>query len=432
MHSIDTSTPALVLAGQENALAITRNLGRHGIDVHVSGAKSCWAIYSRYCKEAHLIPLGANPIEFWRDLLLGPKSERLHGLVLVPCNDDALEFVAAHENALRRFYILEDFDAALHKALLDKQATVELANKAGVPAPKQYPVKTVSDVKALRGKIKLPALVKALNTHAFNRALGSKVLVADESFEQLCAHAQRAFDANQQIMIVEMIPGGDDQLCSYFTYITPDGDYLFDFTKSVVRRYPVGYGSGACHVTKWQPDVVEMGRRFFESVDFRGIGNIEFKRDGDQLKIIEVNTRFAASHELIVQSGAPIDLIVYCYLTKQSIPKFKHYEQNRYLWAPITDTLSFLELHRRGKISFRAWVTDLLRHRITFPIFRITDPYPSLRQAWSLVQKLGVRVTQRILRHVRSRKEPLKEKPAANNNSNALNPASGVGPTGRT
>ncbi len=385
--SFDPATPVIVLAGQENSLAVVRNLGRLGVDITVSGPTICWALYSRYCKRALTIPDGVDLIEHWHELLLGTDSDAYHGSLLIAGNDDAIEFFAKYENALRERYILEEFDAELHLVLLNKQKTVELAEAAGVPAPQQFRVKTLEDVDALRTSIELPAMIKALNTHEFNRIIGSKVLVAEDSFDELRDHAKRAFDANLDVMVVEMIPGEDDQLCSYFTYITENGERLYDFTKSVVRRYPLGYGAGACHVTKWQPDVAEMGRRFFEHIGFRGTGNIEFKRDGSTLKIIEVNARYVASHELIVRSGAPLDVIAYCHLTGQPAPLFSSYEEGRYLWSPIADVLAMLALRRTGKLTVIAWAQDIATHRITFPVFQVSDPYPSVHHGLSLLGK---------------------------------------------
>jgi len=398
MTKFDTSTPVLLLAGQENTLSITRNLGRRGIDVRVSGKKSCWALYSRYCKKSYLVADDIDILDYWHNLLITPENNPLKGHIILACNDDALEFVIANREALEELYTLEEFDRDLNIALLDKQTTIDLAQKADVPAPKYWPVQSMEDIDALEGELELPVVIKPINSVAFRRKIGAKLLIAEESFDELRAHAARAFEHELEVMVVELIPGGDDQLCSYFTYITPSGDYLFDYTKSVIRRYPVGYGGGSCHITKWQPDVMEMGRRFFESTGFRGMGNIEFKRDGDLLKIIEVNTRFAGSHELITTSGAPIDWIVYCHLTGQEIPTYDTYDQGRYLWAPIADTLSFLQLRSQGKLTFSAWMGDILAHKITFPTFRITDPQPAIRVFMSIAGKFRTRILGKVFR----------------------------------
>ena len=41
----------------------------------------------------------------------------------------------------------------------------------------------------------------------------------------------------------------------------------------------VNRGGGCYHETKWLPETAELGRRFFTGIGFRGMGNIEFKRD---------------------------------------------------------------------------------------------------------------------------------------------------------
>ena len=111
----------------------------------------------------------------------------------------------------------------------------------------------------------------------------------------------------------------------------------------------------------------------------KGIGNVEFKRDlrDGQLKIIESNARFVATHELFVRSGAPCDLLVYCHLTKQSLPDLSNYKQFMRMWHPVQDFCAYRELQARGELSFGGWLRSIM-HPQVFPALSLSDPKPAI------------------------------------------------------
>ena len=323
--SINTATPVMLLGGRENALAVTRNLGRRGVTIRVSNVPGSWAMQSRFCAESYPVPDGTPVSEYWEELLLGPDSSRFHGQVIFACNDPALVFVAEHRDALRQHYLIVDSDPDLQLALLDKQKTLELARRAGVPAPNYWSISNLADIEKIRGDIHYPVMVKPIDTHSFSKVFGRKLFIIESSFDELKEKIRLSHEQNMDVMVVEMIPGPDSLLTSYNTFIDSAGNRLFDFTKSVFRRYPKNRGSGCYHKTEWLPEVAELGQKFFTGIGFCGIGNVEFKRDprDGRYKIIESNARFVATHELFVRAGAPSDLLIYCYLTGQPVPEFE-------------------------------------------------------------------------------------------------------------
>ena len=390
MNTLNTSVPVLVLGGKENSLSIVRHLASHGIRVSASGPTNCWGLYSRHCAQRFRIPAGTGAAGYWHDLLLAGKRY-LDGHMLMPCSDEAIEFIATHHAELAKRYILDDGQPALRMALLDKKKTLELAEQAGVPAPKFWSVDKGSDLDAIREEITLPAMVKPIHSHKFSKVFGRKLFIVEKDFDELKRCVERAHEHDLEVMVVEMVPGPDDLLSSYYTYIDGDGHRLFDFTKRIIRRYPVNRGGACYHATEWLPETAEMGRRFFEGIGFTGLGNIEFKRDlrDGKLKVIEANARFTAAQELALRAGAPIDLIIYRQLTGQPVPAFRHFREDLYYWYPVSDFLAFLELNRRGELSFRDWLRSVASTERVDPLFRLNDPWPVVGALEGVVQKLA-------------------------------------------
>jgi predicted ATP-grasp superfamily ATP-dependent carboligase len=377
--TIDTSTPVMLLGGRENALSVTRNLGRQGIKIRVSNVPDSWAASSRFCAESFPVPKGSTLAGHWKELLLGKGSERFHGQVVFACNDTALEFLADNRDDLLTHYLLVDSEPRLQRALLDKKETLALARKAGVPTPNFWSIKDASDVDGIRDEIRFPVMVKPIHSHKFNRIFGRKLFIVENSFDEVAEKIRLSHEHGMEVMVVEMIPGPDSLLASYNTYIDSAGNNLYHFTKRVFRRFPVNRGGTCYHITEWLPEVAELGQKFFKGIGFKGIGNVEFKRDlrDGQLKIIESNARFVSPHELFVRSGAPCDLLVYCHLTKQPLPDLSNYKQFMRMWHPVQDFFAYRELQARGELSFGGWLHSIM-HPQVFPALSLSDPKPAI------------------------------------------------------
>lgn len=387
---IDCSTPVLILGGKENALSIVRHLGSRGITVRVSGGASCWGMQSRHCAESFPIPFGRDAADHWHNLLLAPGGKPLEGHIILACSDEALEFLAEYRDALAPHYRLDDARPDLQTALLDKQRTLELAREAGIPAPKFWQVRGEGDIADILATATLPLMVKPLHSHKFIRVFGKKLFIVEHSLDEVAEKVRLARSHDLDVMVVEMIPGPDNLLSSYYTYIDAKGSSLFHFTKRIIRRYPVNRGNACYHATEWLPETAEAGRKFFAGIGFRGLGNIEFKRDtrDGQLKIIEVNARFTAAQALLRKAGAPVDLIVYCHLTGQPVPRFESYAQDLRFWYPQRDFLAFLELRRRGELKLGEWLRSILPYRKVLPLLDPSDPLPSLSGGLAFLRQL--------------------------------------------
>jgi predicted ATP-grasp superfamily ATP-dependent carboligase len=388
--TLDTAAPVLILGGKENALSVTRHLGRLGITVRVSGPPSCWALYSRHCTEAFRVPSGETQASYWRRLLLG-NDRKLDGHILLAMSDDAIEFIIANRGQLLTRYTLDEADAGLQHDFLDKLRTLELADAAGIDAPRHWKITGEKDLAAICGKVIFPAAIKPLRSHTFIKIFGQKLFVVSDSFEELREKVRLAWERGLEVFVVEMIPGPDTALSSYYTYRLAGGFKLFHFTKSVIRRWPVNHGNACYHKTGWLPETAAAGEKFFDAVGLRGLGNIEFKRDSrdGKLKIIEVNARFTAAQELVRRAGLPIDLMVYCHLTGQNLPAIRHTFRELRYWYPLRDFLSFLELRKRHELNFLDWLRSFAPTAHVFPLASLEDPAPMLGAGLAILQRLA-------------------------------------------
>jgi D-aspartate ligase len=307
-----------------------------------------------------------------------------------------LEFIAQNRPELAQRFLLDDSNPQSQLMMLDKLATYHSAVAAGVATPRFWTAGCLSEIDAVRDELVFPLIIKPLFSHLFFERFGRK-FVEVQSYEELVERFRSISEANLELMLVEKIPGPDDLLCSYYTYLDQEGEARFHFTKRVVRRFPVSMGTCCYHVTDWIPDLCPLALRLFRHVGLRGLANVEFKRDPRDgvLKLIECNARFTAANALVTASGYDLAWFVYCRLTGRPEPRFERFVRGRRLWYPRQDLKAFCELRRRGELSLPQWLWSL-RHRKMLPFFCWGDPLPSLvnetRHAWRTAR-------QRLARH---------------------------------
>lgn len=375
--------PAIILGGGANALSVARALGRMGVTVYAINEPAAFVRHSRFCR---FIDLPQRPLA-WADFLLGPQSDHLRGAVLLSCGDEGIELILAHRQQLAAKYLLDDSNPAAQTRMLNKLSTYQAAVEAGVPTPKFWVIESTDQLAAVRDQLVYPMIVKPRLGYLFEAKTGKKLLQATNYDEAVAAVAEMA-RCGSDCVLMEKIPGGDDLLCSYYTYLDEQSRPLFDFTKRIIRRYPVLSGTACYHVTDVIPEAAQLGQRLFKHVALRGLANVEFKRDPRDgvLKLIECNARFTASDCLVASSGIRLAEFVYCRLTGRPLPDMTRYQSGRRLWDPIRDFQACLQLRKTGQLTFTRWLAGVC-HRQTFPFFQWTDPMPALMRLTAPLRK---------------------------------------------
>jgi D-aspartate ligase len=386
--------PAIVVGGEANSISVVRSLGALGIKVYALCEPTDHTRYSRFC---HWIPLKDQPdfTDRWESFLVGEESEYLRGAVLLATCDAAIEIIARHREALSQKFILDISDTEAQLSMLDKLSTYRQAQKAGVNTPRFWPLSTRQELLALKDELTFPLIIKPLKSHLFRAQFTGKYFRA-KGFEELLRAYEKVFDAGLEVMLVEEIPGPDDRLCSYYTYLDENGVPAFHFTKRVIRRFPVGMGLGCYHITDWNPSVMEQSLKLFKTVGLKGLANAEFKRDSRDglLKLIECNARFTAANGLLAESGLDLAAFVYYRLTGVPYRLAENYRVNRRLWSPIRDFHAYRQLSKRGELTFNKWLRSVI-HRQSFLYFKWYDPLPTLKVS---SREVGQSILRRINR----------------------------------
>jgi predicted ATP-grasp superfamily ATP-dependent carboligase len=295
--------------------------------------------------------------------------------VLIPCSDEGLELVARNAGRVSELGYVLSHDPALIQPMLDKAETYRLAREAGVPTPRTVVTDEAGDPNPEAAGITFPCAYKPVVSHLFARRFGSKAFIV-RNLDEL-AEAHRLTRAHGlKMMLTEIIPGDDDRLVSYVSYLDDDGRPLVEYTHQKLRQWPNGFGLASYAVSGWEPDVARSALRFLRHVGLRGVSHVEFKHDPRDgvWKLIECNYRFT-----IEMVGAADELPVFAYDRARGVADAAAPSVHRgsYLWNPLADVRSLRSLHRRGELDTFEWARSLRRPLRTH-VFRVDDPLPTI------------------------------------------------------
>jgi len=361
------------------AVSAARSIAALGAEVHAVGDGEDPIQSSRACSSFTRIPrrpgMGDDYLAF---LERGPR-----GAVLLPCDDESLEVLARNRTQITGWgYRPVEADDDVLLAMLDKERTYELSRAAGIPTPRTLTLRTPEDAREAARTFAFPCALKPLASHRFAQLMGvaAKVFVAEDAGE-LEHWFGVAGELGVEVLATEIVPGGDEAFCSYYSYLLPDGEPVFHLTKHKLRQMPIGFGLTCYQETVWEPAVAELGLRFLQAVGLRGVGNVEFKHDArdGRWKIIECNHRFTLAIEIVRLAGIDVPAIAYRRAAGLPVAPVHGYRLGVRMWNPIEDAQAFLQYRAAGELSLLGWLRSLLC-RWHFSLWRVRDPMPTLRR----------------------------------------------------
>jgi predicted ATP-grasp superfamily ATP-dependent carboligase len=376
--------PAVVLGGGVTGLSVARSLAAAQIPVYVLDQPKARARGSRAV--TGYVDVGADRPQ---DRMLEWLNAADHEAVVLPASDDGVELVARHRAELtaRGHRPIEANDDVL-LAMLNKVQTYDLARRHGIAAPKIIRLVDEEGLEAALEHLEFPCVLKPDQSHVFAHrgGGGAKVLMIRDASE-LRRECARFSALGVEMFVTEVIYGESDEFVSYYGYLDADGENLVNFTKCKIRQCPPGFGIGTYHETTRDPEVAATGLRFLRAMGLRGLGNVEFKRDArdGRLVLIECNPRFTMSNELARIAGVDLALVCYNRALERPVAPIEDYRVGLHLWDPVRDVRALSTYRSSGELSAGSWAASLL-HRQVFPTFRLDDPVPAVLRAAQMIR----------------------------------------------
>ena len=357
-EAFETRIGAFVLGMNETGLTAARCLGREGISVRGFdiGARRA-GFRSRYCT-AEVCP---DPLEQPDDLvrfLEHQVRDRAQKVVLLPTSDLFFLFLSRHRAQLADKFMMSLPAEDVAESVVNKRALYELAAANDTPFPNSYFPGSYEEALAVKDALRYPAFIKPYWGYQWRRHFGGqhkgfKVQSPDEFLSRF----QEVLASGHSALVQSYITSPDDNLFRLSLYVSETGEVLAAFPRRQVRQYPPNSGTVTLAISEHNAGLVANGAHFCQSIGYRGIAGLEYKRDAEdnQYKLLDLNPRLMLSDGLTAYCGINLPLIQYLDLTGQTPAPRRETTQGVKWLESIADFHAYQQYHERGEQKYKDW-----------------------------------------------------------------------------
>ena len=366
-------------------LGIARSLGPCGVPVvGLMGSAHQRGGHSRYCTALRCPAARTESPQLLRYLL--DLGARLDGpAVLFLTGDFDVLFVAEHQEVLKRYFAFPLPGRDLVDTIMDKWTLCQKARECGIPAPLSYSCGNPDALQAAGREVGYPCILKPVYSYRWHQGnnwdvVGGCKAIKIGSPKELADTYMRVRLAGDTVLLQEFVPGDDSQIFVAGLYFGRQGDLQGGFTARKLAQYPPEIGTGCLVEGTDNPEVMSLGTRLLRHLNYRGIAEVEFKRDArdGSYKLIEVNPRFWDQHRLGAACGVNLSYIAYRDLTGQpALPV--HGQASGIYWVAARELIRHVGhgVRYRRALDLRIlWRLALAKKE--WALFAWDDPLPAL------------------------------------------------------
>ena len=310
---------AVVMNMFYTGLGIARSLGEQGVPViGLTSKRGVYGNFTRYAKTIRC-PDSRNEPERLLAFLLEMGRRTGQRYVIFPTRDDDLLFLDRFRRELERYFVPVIPENSALTVCLDKWQTYLHAKQAGVATPQCWLIKEERDFGPILSEITYPCVLKPVAAHHWRQGsnweiVGGRKAICISSRQQLLSEYTAIAHAHREVLLQEMIPGGDDNLLIAACYLDRQSNWVAGFNTQKLVQVPEGFGTGCVVQVSEQPQLFEPAVRLLRSLYFSGIAEVEFKWNAirSECQMIEINARPWDQHRLGKSCGTDLVFLAYC------------------------------------------------------------------------------------------------------------------------
>jgi predicted ATP-grasp superfamily ATP-dependent carboligase len=283
-----------------SATAVIRSLGRRHHVIAAGSDRISPGFRSKYAAERLLHPdARARPQEMAEALLAAVERRRVDLVVAV--TDETILPISALRERFERVCTLALPDPAALAIARDKQATLALAERLGVPTPRTGLVRTVAEARARVAEVGWPVVLKPMASRVFDGEGGIEELGVAYAggFAGLEQHMAR-FEGLCPVLLQRYHAGGAVGV----ELLMHAGRPLAAFQHRRLREVPITGGASSFRESvPLDPELYDHSVRLLGELGWTGLAMVEFKLTEDGPVLMEINGRIWGSLPLAVRSG---------------------------------------------------------------------------------------------------------------------------------
>jgi predicted ATP-grasp superfamily ATP-dependent carboligase len=325
------------------ALAITRSLGRQGIEVYC-GEENPFApcFFSRYCKESFVYPSVSEDPEGFLDFMEAKvrelKPPEGEPYVLMPVHKETW-LLAKHRERFEPHITLPLTSYENMQLTHDKGRLPDLANELGVRIPETHRFVSIEEMERAVPRLSFPRFLKV------REGASGVGLRKVESATELIASFHEFVDqlglTPETYPLVQEFVDGDDYCV---TVLFDHGRCVAKMTYRNLRSFPRDTGAGALRQAVRLDDAEAEAVRLLEHLGWHGMAELDFRRaeDGPSY-LIEVNPRFFGGLPQAVAANVDYPHLLYRVATGEKIEKTPEVDYSARTETPVTGLLATLD-----------------------------------------------------------------------------------------
>ena len=311
---------------------------------------------------------------------LGPKlGEKA---VLFPCTDMQVLLVSRYRQRLEPWYHVILPSPEVVEMMMDKVRFYTYAQESGFPIPRTEFLRGQADAERAAKDLTFPCVYKpplsAIPEWEHKSKLKAYRLDSPDEFLAVYQRYGALVDVS---IIQEWIEGPVSSLYSCNCYFDASSEPIVTFVARKIRQWPPETGESSLGEECRNDVVLQETIRLFKSVQYRGLGYVEMKRDErtGQHFIMEPNVGRPTGRSAIAEAGG-VELLytMYCDALGWQLPSKRVQYYTNVKWIHLRhDFQSALYSWRRKELTLKDWWRSL-RGPKTDALFSWSDPGPFL------------------------------------------------------
>ena len=397
-----TGPPAVVVGIGLTGLGMVRSLRdpRNPLSMPITAIDSDLrqpTAYTRLCAKVHCPDVDGEGLV---DSLIEQGRRRSERPVLLLSQDLAVLTVAKHQHTLSSFYRFSVPTADVTDLLMDKSRFGEYATRHGFNVPRTFAINGADDLEPALAGLRFPCVLKPIYRNSAWSERGYPKGFVCQTAAQLRAAYGQVSDVQSSFVAQEWIPGDDSEIYFCLAYFDEQSRPVATFTGRKLRQWPLAAGNTSLAEASGIPSIKQETVRLFETIKFRGLGSVEFKRDPrtGEFKIMEPTVgRANLQSETATANGVNLTWIAYAHLTGLDCGRIRLRPRPAIWINEFTDLQSGMARVGRGELSLGSWMRSYRRPRY-YAWFSWKDPLPAVVMGTRLAVKAIKRGFTSILR----------------------------------
>jgi predicted ATP-grasp superfamily ATP-dependent carboligase len=326
-----------------HALAVTRSLGRQGIEVFC-GEEAPFApcFFSRYCNGSFRYPSVSQQPEQFIDFMVEKvrelKPPEGEPYVLMPVHRETW-LIAEHRERFEPYISLPLTSHENMSRTHDKGQLAILAEQLGITIPGTRQFTSVDDLYRSVPEIEFPVFLKVREGAS---GVGLKKCYTPEELTSTFKEFVEGYQLKpEQYPLVQQFVDGDDYCV---TALFDRGTCVAKMTYRNVRTFPRDTGAGALRETVRLPEAEEAAEKLLSRLGWHGMAELDFRVGADGVAyLIEVNPRFFGGLSQAIAANVDYPHLLFRIASGEKIEQSPQLDYSVRTEAPVVGLLATLE-----------------------------------------------------------------------------------------